>query len=105
MAAVLIGSIYPQASFGTEFTSADFLKWNEANQNSYIWSSVTMAGVIASQNRREAAHCIDRWYSGDDNTRRLRNGEIRKTLNKYPAYNPQAVIFAVIRKQCGRLFN
>ena len=63
-----------------------------------------MAGVIASQNRREAARCIDEWYAASEETRDKRNGFIRETLSQYPSYNPQAVIFAIIRKRCGRLF-
>tara|TARA_R110002167_G_scaffold360004_1_gene577321 strand:+ start:11622 stop:11969 length:348 start_codon:yes stop_codon:yes gene_type:complete len=96
--------IYPQISEAEGFSGEGLLKWDEANQNSYFWSSVTMAGVIASQNRREAARCIDEWYSGNDRRREERNQLIRKTMQKYPSHNPQAVIFAIIRKQCGRLF-
>lgn len=96
--------LYPQISAADGFTSADLLKWKVESQDSYFWSSVTMAGVVASQNRREAARCIDSWYSGNDETRKKRNRLIRETMQKYPDYNPQAVIFAMIRKQCGRLF-
>ncbi|NVK17762.1 MAG: hypothetical protein HWE30_03615 [Methylocystaceae bacterium] len=97
-------AVYPHISEAGGFTSADLLKWKISSQNSYFHTSVSMAGVIASQNRREAAQCIDEWYAANEASRDKRNSFIRVTLQKNPTYNPQAVIFAIIRKQCGRLF-
>ena len=94
----------PQISQADSLTSQDVLNWKAESQDFYIWSSVTMAGVVASQNRREAAQCIDGWYSGNDQTRKVRNRFVLETMSKYPNHNPQAIIFAIIRKQCGTLF-
>lgn len=104
IAALLIGTFYPQSSFGKGFTSADILKWEMTAQNSYFRTSVSMAGVIASQNRRAVARCIDQWYFADKATQRKRADHIRGVMMKFPGYVPQAVIFAVIRKACGKLF-
>lgn len=95
---------YPQSFFAEEFTSADVLTWKNASQDSYFRTSVSMAGVIASQNRREAAQCIDQWYFEDKDIQQELANHIRNVLGQYPDYNPQAVIFAIIRKACGKLF-
>jgi len=102
IAALLAG--YPQTSFAEGFSGSDVLKWNEKSQNSYFRTSVSMAGVIASQNRREAAQCIDDWYFKDEQTEKIRADYIRSIMKQYPDYVPQAVIFAAIRKACGKLF-
>lgn len=104
MAAMLVGLIYPQTSFGKGFTSADLLKWKVASQDSFFQTSIGMTGVIASQNRREAARCIDQWYFSDKAIQQRRNDHIRNTMKKFPNYDPQATIFAIVRKACGKLF-
>tara|TARA_Y100001947_G_C10207419_1_gene247647 strand:+ start:175 stop:525 length:351 start_codon:yes stop_codon:yes gene_type:complete len=93
---------FPQISLA-KFTSADLLKWPEASQDSYFNTSIGMAGVIATQNRREAARCIDEWYFASQATAAKRNDDIRKILADNPSYHPQATILAIIRKACGRL--
>jgi len=106
-AAILIAALlagYPQTSFAEGFTGSDVLKWKKSSQESYFRTSVSMAGVIASQNRNEAAQCIDRWYFMDTGTQQKRANHIRDIMKQYPDHNPQAVIFAIIRKACGRLF-
>ena len=99
----MLGVIFPQISQGAGFTSADLLKWKGASQNSFFQTSIGMAGVIASQNRREAARCIDQWYFADKAVQQRRNEHIRSVLEQNPSYHPQATILAIIRKACGRL--
>lgn len=96
-------AIYPQTSWADGFTSADLLKLKIDVQNSYFNTSVGMAGVIASQNRREAARCIDDWYFSNKTVQAARNDHIRSVMRKFPGYDPQATILAVIRKACGTL--
>lgn len=102
IAALFMG--YPQTSFAEGFSGSDVLKWKVSSQDSYFRTSVSMTGVIASQNRNEAAQCIDKWYFVDTGTQRKRANHIRDVLGQYPDHNPQAVIFAIIRKACGKLF-
>lgn len=104
IAVVWLATLYPQISKADGFTSADVLKWEIAAQDSYFRTSISMAGVIASQNRREAARCIDDWYFADEQTEKNRAKHIRDVMKQYPDYVPQAIIFAVIRKACGKLF-
>jgi hypothetical protein len=93
---------FPQIS-KAGFASADLLKWPEASQDSYFNTSIGMAGVIATQNRREAARCINEWYFADRATAQMRNDHIRSVLKQYPDYDPQATILAIIQKACGPL--
>jgi len=101
--AVCLSVLYPQISQADGFTSKDLLKWKKSSQDSYFSTSIGMAGVVATQNRREAARCIDDWYFADKATQQKRNGHIRKVMTENPSYHPQATILAIIRKACGRL--
>lgn len=82
------------------FTSADLLTWKKKSQDSFFQTSIGMAGVIASQNRREAAKCIDDWYFATNATQQRRNDHIRKVMADNPSFHPQATILAILRKEC-----
>ena len=103
IAVAVLTANYPQTSFADGFTSADLLKWKKTSQDSYFSTSIGMAGVIASQNRREVARCIDEWYFADKSKQRDRNQFIRDTLRTYPDFDPQATILAIVQKVCGKL--
>jgi len=62
-----------------------------------------MAGVVATQNRREAARCINEWYFFDRATAKKRNDHIRRVMADNPSYHPQATLLAIIQKACGPL--
>lgn len=101
--ALLLGSaIYPQAAKAEEFTGKEFSAWSEASQNSYIQTSITMAGVVAAQYKKEVSLCIDDWYFGGDQ-QKLRNQSIREAILKYENYHPSGVILALVQEQCGKL--
>ncbi|EKE68470.1 hypothetical protein [Oceanibaculum indicum] len=85
------------------FTSEKFLKWPAESQASYFRTSIGMTGVIASQLSQNVAPCIDAWYFADRVTQTQRNEAIRALMRKYPDYHPQAVILALIQKECGKL--
>lgn len=93
--------LYPQEARAEEFTSADFLKWSDASQNSYIHNSVGMSGVIAFQSRKDISRCIDRWYFADSVVQKQRNAQIKEVMRRNPSYHPQGVLLAVIQKECG----
>lgn len=102
--AIMLGVlVFPQFSVAKGFTGADILKWDEASQNSYFHTSLGMAGVIASQNRQEAARCIDEWYFSNEITQKQRNEHLLSMMRKFPKYHPQTTIFAVLTKTCGAL--
>lgn len=95
-------TIYPQISNAEGFTGEDFAKWSEGSQDSYIETSVTMAGVIFSQTNRDVADCINGWYF-DEGVQAERNPQIRETISHYKRNHPSGVIFALIIKECGPL--
>ena len=80
------------------FTGADLLEWNRKNQRFYFETSITMAGVIASQNSLEQARCIDRWHLGQEEKQ---HSAILNAIRTYPSYHPQATILAVLQNACG----
>lgn len=84
------------------FTSAKFLAWPADSQVSYFRTSIGMVGVIASQMSRNIAPCIDAWYFADPAVQTQRNEAIRALMRKYPDYHPQAVILALVQKECGK---
>ena len=100
MAVMCIFLAVSQPAKAEEFTSAEFLKWEEDSQNFFIEASVGMAASIASQikDKAEQASCIDRWYYPDQNEK---NAFIRQIMQKNSEYHPRAIIIGVLEKQCG----
>lgn len=86
------------------FTSADVLKWSEAEQDSFFQTSVTMIGIVATQTGEHThiAECIDGWYGGGDASQPQRSERILEVMQSLPEYHPQAVILVVIEKECGK---
>lgn len=82
------------------FRSADFLDWKLKSQEMYIDASVGMASLIAAQNNKEQATCIDDWYFKD---RQNANSFILGAMSQNASYHPRGVILASIEKHCGNL--
>lgn len=80
------------------FTSADFLEFSAAGRDSYITTSASMAGVIATRNTDGQARCVDNWVA-----EHRANGysAVTETMRAHPGYHPQAIILAVLQKACG----
>ncbi len=76
------------------------MSWPEASQNSFIETSVTMAGVVFTQTYPEKAVCLNDWYFADEAWVR-RNPEIREMIAAYPDGHPSGVILALILRDCG----
>ena len=93
--------VYPLKSNADGFTGTEFLTWDRAAQDNYLQTSITMAGVIATQTRPNVASCIDDWYFAGDAVRKQRNDAIRKTIQDNPGYHPSGVLLAVLQKECG----
>lgn len=86
------------------FTSADVLEWDEEQQAGYFQTSVTMIGIVATQvdGSEHIANCIDAWFGGPVEGAEKRAARIREVMQGIPEYHPQAVILAVIEKECGK---
>ncbi len=93
---------YPHAGQAEEFTGKEFAEWSETSQDSYIQTSVTMAGVIFSQTRPTIARCVNDWYY-KDNSSDTRNSTIRSAISENATFHPSAVILAIIVKECGSI--
>lgn len=81
--------------------AASFAGWNVGAQDAYIQACIGMAGVVATQTRKEMATCIDRWYFISEEAKAKRNDEIRSLIQEYPGNHPAGVIAAVLIKACG----
>ena len=90
--------ICPQESQAETFTSAEFLKWKLEDQKNYLRISVGMASMIALQNDKKHAACIEEWYYVDE--RRVVT-YILKNMEAYPDYHPRAILMGLMRKECG----
>ena len=64
-------------------------------------TSISMAGVIASQTRPETARCIDTWYYENEATKRTRHEEILQTMPDYAEFTPHAFLLAYLESVCG----
>lgn len=87
-------------SYAEIFKSSEFLEWKVKSQHFYIEASVGMASLIAAQNDKKQATCIDDWYYQDENAA---NAFILKTMNTYKSYHPRGIILGAIQKKCGDL--
>lgn len=98
----MLAGCYPQeASAAEEFTGKQFLEWPRDSQNSLITYSITMTAIIGTQTKPEIAKCLDEWYPLDPAITKARQDLIIKTIGEYPDYHPQAIVLAVVQKQCG----
>lgn len=93
--------IHPQESAADGFTGADFARWSTESQDSYIQTSMTMAGVVFTRTEPEVASCINDWYFSGDKLS-VRNEAIRGTITRYLDHHPAGVILAMILQECPK---
>lgn len=100
LAVASLSTLVCSAGAGAEeaFKSSKFLTYPAQSQKSYITSSAMMAGLIASQNNRAQAVCIDDWVAQQSGQG---YGPVVEAMRKLPDYHPSAVIVAVLDKACG----
>lgn len=82
------------------FKSSKFLTYQPDAQRSYINSSVVMASLIASQNSREQADCLNAWIGSNVDTGYK---PVIEAMMKFPDHHPSGVVLAVLQKACGPL--
>lgn len=99
---VALALIYPQSSYADGFTGEVFATWSTPSQDSYIQSSMTMAGVVLTQTDPSAAECLNTWYAAGSALAE-RNDTIRDTIIAYGEAHPAGVMMALILKECGPL--
>jgi len=81
-----------------DFKSSKFLTYAPEAQNSYITTSVVMAGVIAGQNKPDQAKCIDQWMADNE---AAGFPSVKGAMSRFPDHHPSGVIVAVLEKACG----
>lgn len=101
---ILAAITYPQKDANAQTYTEKVLGWTEEQQGALFGASIAMAAMIASQmdDKKHIAECIDDWYGDDVNRVRTRNSEIVETLRRFPNNHPQAVVLAVIQRECGK---
>ncbi|WP_141693964.1 hypothetical protein [Methyloligella halotolerans] len=87
------------AEQGEGFTGERFLEYPKNAQMAYITSSALMAGVIAAQNKKPQAQCIDKWAVA---AMKNEYKEVIDAMSEFPDHHPTGVIVAVLQKACGR---
>ncbi|MCA8883368.1 MAG: hypothetical protein KDA50_06430 [Rhodobacteraceae bacterium] len=95
-------AICPQVSLAEGFTGKDFSAWPVESQDSFIQTSVTMAGVVLTQLQPEKSTCIDKWYIGEGR-RAERDAYIRETIIAYSNFHPSGTLLAILVEACGSL--
>ena len=97
--AALAGSASAQ---GDSFTSSDVLAWSDEGQRAFYLNSFGMAGIVAMQTGVHETHvaCINDLLAENSETY-LPVSEIRAVLESYPDLHPQAVVMAIINRECG----
>ena len=98
-------AFFPQVSSAGGFTSAEVLTWETEAQNSLFLTSIGMAGIVAMQTglHSDKVDCINDWYWYwvDGLVSEAENDVIREAMKSLPQVHPQAVIMAVIERECG----
>lgn len=94
---LIVALVCPQISRAETFASEEFLNWDRESQGFYFRTSIDMAGLIASQNKKSQAECIDRWFFENQKSA---HDEIVNTMRQYPSFHPRGVILALIERKC-----
>lgn len=80
------------------FKSSKFLTYSAEQQRGYISTTTVAAWLLASQNNKEQAECIDKWGASH---RDRGYTPVLEAMQKFPDDHPTALILAVLQKQCG----
>ncbi|MBL1437505.1 MAG: hypothetical protein COB08_015050 [Rhodobacteraceae bacterium] len=96
-------AFYPQVSTAGGFTSAEVLNRELEAQNSLFLTSIGMVGIVAMQTGQhdDKVDCINDWYWVDGLVSEAKNDAIRVAVESLSQVHPQAVIMAVIERECG----
>lgn len=97
-ALIFFAAIQAESAQAETFKGADFLTWPRHSQQLYIRTSVGMAGLIAAENDKVHANCLEDWYFDDEERS---TDFVLETMRRFPEYHPRGVIVAVLEKQCG----
>lgn len=98
---VAMGLSLSAVASADDFTAADVLEWDTATQEWYFHASITMAGIVATQNPTAHAECINDWYFSSDAATREANAFIIETMRRFPDHHPGTTLIAVLEKACG----
>ncbi len=82
------------------FKSSRFLTYSAEQQKNYINISMVMASLIASQNSRSHADCLNDWSGKNAETGYQ---PVIEAMKRFPDHHPSVVILAVLQKECGSL--
>ncbi|WP_321337363.1 hypothetical protein [uncultured Cohaesibacter sp.] len=91
-------SVACMPAYAAQFTSADFLKWKAAGRDLYIDTTVGTALMIADQNDKSHAKCLEDWYFSN---KEAANKEIYGAMEANVKYHPRVVIVGMLQKKCG----
>ena len=85
-------------AYAGQFTSAEFLKWKADTRDFYVRTTVGTASLIARQNDKRHAKCLEDWYFVDETKS---NAEIYNAMEFNSEVHPRAIILAILQKNCG----
>lgn len=91
-------AFHPHVSSAESFTGSDFVRLKRENQLGYIETAIGIAGLIAAENDKRQADCIDNWYYPDKSGK---SDIIIEVMKENSEYHPRGIILAVLQKQCG----
>ena len=82
------------------FKSSKFLQYAPDAQKSNFNTSVVMASLIASQNSRDQADCLNAWIGSNVDAGYQ---PVIEAMKRFPDHHPSGVVLAVLQKACGPL--
>lgn len=98
VASVAISFAVCMPVYATTFTSAEFLKWETKTRDFYVRTTVGTASLIARQNDKRHAKCLEDWYFGNE---RKSADEIYNAMKHNNEVHPRAIVLAMLQKKCG----
>lgn len=98
-----IALLLPQVLSGETFAAKTVLEWTHDAQDSYFNTSVGMTAIVAAQTGQHGAiaDCINNWYWDEAGAKPEVNDELRNVFGRLPDFHPQALILALVEKNCG----
>ncbi|NOR63886.1 MAG: hypothetical protein GQ535_15540 [Rhodobacteraceae bacterium] len=100
-------ALYPQVSAAGGFTGSELLEWSVEAQDSYFQTSIGMVAVVGTQTNfpNDIVECLNQWYWPNGVLDPNKNLEIRDAITRFPTLHPQAIVLAVIERECGSFKN